>query len=449
MRRSVLMAVTITSFMTPFTLSSVNVALPLIAFQLKANTTEMNWIATSFLISSAIFLIPFGRLADIRGRRMLFITGTAIFSLASLFAAFSLTPEMLIAFRFLQGIGGAMIFSTGIAMLTSAFPQEERGKVLGINTAAVYTGLSAGPFIGGMLTSNFGWKSVFLVTFIAGVFALAVSVRKIKTEWAEAKGEGFDYAGSLLYGMTILFFTLGASERHGLYMLLLSLFSFIAFFVWERRQVYPVIDLKLFTSNLPFALSNLSALLNYSATFALTYLLSVYLQLVRNLDPGRTGTILVAQPVVMALLSPLAGWLSDRIEPRYVASLGMLLNALGLFMFSGITEKTAVTTLVLYLAVMGTGFALFSSPNTNAVMSSVERRFYGIASATLSTMRVVGQTMSMVIVMLVFSSTIGTAMVSSIDPMDLMNAMGIAFSIFSGLCTVGIFTSLFRGNIRQ
>ncbi|AIY90616.1 MFS transporter [Geoglobus acetivorans] len=449
MRRSVLMAVTITSFMTPFTLSSVNVALPLIAFELKASTTEMNWIATSFLISSAIFLIPFGRLADIRGRKSLFITGTAVFSLASLLAAFSSTPGMLIAFRFLQGIGGAMIFSTGIAMLTSAFPQEERGKVLGINTAAVYTGLSAGPFVGGMLTSSFGWKSVFLVTFIAGVFALAVSVRKIKTEWAEAEGEGFDYGGSLLYGMTILFFTLGASERHGQYMLLLSLLSFLAFFVWERRQVYPVVDLKLFTSNLPFALSNLSALLNYSATFALTYLLSVYLQLVRNLDPGRTGAILVAQPIVMALLSPLAGWLSDRIEPRYVASLGMLLNALGLFMFSGITANTAVTTLVLYLAIMGTGFALFSSPNTNAVMSSVERRFYGVASATLSTMRVVGQTMSMVIVMLVFSSTIGTAMVSSIDPLDLVRAMGTAFTIFAGLCTLGIFTSLFRGNIRQ
>lgn len=447
-KRAVLIAVTITSFMTPFSLSSVNIALPVIARELSATTGEMNWIATSFLISSASFLIPAGRIADIYGRKMIYLAGIVVFSFGTLLSGLSTFPEMLISFRLIQGLGGAMIFSTGIAILTSVFEKGERGKILGINTAAVYTGLSFGPFAGGLMTELLGWRSIFILTFLIGLIALIIVFRNIQVEWKGAQGEKLDFFGSFLYALTVILFTAGTSEASVHYLILLSIVSFLLFIYYESRYRYPVLDLKLFKSNLTFTLSNLSALLNYSATFALTYLLSLYLQIVRGIDAGTAGTILVAQPLIMALLSPFSGWLSDRIEPRFIASAGMAINATGLYLLSMINETTNADLILAYLFIMGLGFALFSSPNTNAIMSSVDQKYYGIASATLSTMRVVGQTMSMAIVMLVFTHVIGNVSVNEVSHELLVDAMRASFSIFSILCLIGIITSIFRGNIR-
>lgn len=448
MRRGVLIAVTITSFLTPFTLSSVNVALPSIAFEFSANTVEMNWMATSFLISSAMFLIPFGRLSDIYGRKRIFLLGTLLFSLFSLFASFTINSNELILMRFLQGIGGAMIFSTGIAILVSAFPERERGKVLGINTAAVYVGLSLGPFAGGILTSNLGWRSIFILTFLLGVIALTISMKKIGREKDGNIGEKFDLFGSVLYAFAVLLFIVGSSDRVYFLFIPLSAFLSLLFLLWESRQMHPVIDIRLFTSNMPFTLSNLSALINYSATFALVYLMSIYLQIVLGLDPQIAGIVLVSQPAVMALLSPLAGWTSDRIEPKFVASGGMALNAISLALLSTLTNTTHLGVILFYLVLMGLGFAFFSSPNTNAVMSSVDKKHYGIASATVSTMRVLGQTMSMAVVMFIFTLLLGNVLVRQIEIHSLMSAMKTSFQVFALLSSAGVVVSFLRGNIR-
>jgi EmrB/QacA subfamily drug resistance transporter len=447
MRRSALITITLASFLTPFTLSSVNVALPAIGNEFEVDAITLNWIATAFLLSSAMFLVPFGRLADIKGRKRVFVTGMTVFTAGSLLSGISNSAEMLISFRVLQGIGGAMIFATGIAILTSVFPIKERGKVLGINVASVYIGLSLGPFFGGILTQNFGWRSVFFVNVPLGVFVIAIALWKLKAEWADAKGERFDLTGSIIYSLMLVLIMIGVSESSSI-LITAGLALLIIFILWESRIEHPVFEIRLFRRNMTFALSNLAALLNYSATFAVMYLLSLYLQFIKALTPQQAGTILVAQPVVQALLSPFAGWLSDRIEPRVVASAGMAVTAMGLFIFSWINADTDISIIVANLMLMGFGFALFSSPNTNAIMSSVEKRFYGIASATLATMRVVGQMLSMAIVMLVFAIYIGKVLMTpEIYPL-LIDSMQTSFVVFSLLCFFGIFASLARGRIR-
>nr|WP_230972361.1 MFS transporter [Archaeoglobus neptunius] len=438
----------ISSFLTPFIGSATNVALPSIGREFQTSAITLGWIATSYLLAAGMFSVPFGRLADIAGRRRVFVSGLTVFSAGSILSAISTSPESLIAFRAFQGIGGAMIFATSVAILTSVFPPEERGKVIGINTGSVYVGLSLGPFLGGYLTHNLGWKSVFLFNAISGIAGLAVALMYLRGEWADAKGEKFDLTGSIIYALMLLLIIYGFTEYQLLF-LAAGLMLLVVFAVHESKKDQPVFDIRLFMKNPTFSLSSLAALLNYTSTFAAGFLLSLYLQYIKGFDAQQAGVILVSQPVVMAVFAPIAGWISDRIEPRVVASAGMALTSLSLFLFSSIESETSLNTVMADLVLLGFGLALFTSPNTNAIMSSVEKRFFGIASAMVATMRLVGQTLSMALVMLVFSITIGKASITPETYPYFMESVRLAFEIFTALCFIGIFASLGRGKIRQ
>lgn len=446
-RYLVLIATTISSFLTPFMASAVNVAVPMIEKDLELDAIFLAWISTAFLLSTAMFLIPMGRLGDIKGRGKIFVIGVSIFAISALFCSISTSGEMLVVFRFLQGIGSAMIAGTAIAMVTSAFPPQERGKVLGINTSAVYVGLSSGPFFGGLITQFLGWRAVFALPIFLALIPIYIT-SKIWKEEVDSK-TSFDVKGSVLFALTLFSLIYGFSNLPNFLGSALVLSGFVALFLFillEARTPQPILDVGLFRRNVAFAMSNLAALLNYSATFAVAFLLSLYLQIVKGLSPQDAGVILLTQPVVMAVLSPISGWISDRVEPRIVASIGMAITAAALFMFSSLELETPLTAVVAYLLLIGFGFGLFSSPNTNAVMSSVEKRFYGLASATLATMRVVGQALSMGIVTLTFAVTIGSAKVSESIP-EFMTATRLAFAISAVLCTFGVFASLARGKI--
>jgi EmrB/QacA subfamily drug resistance transporter len=447
MKRSALIVTTISSFLIPFAASSVNIALPTIGKDFSMDAITMNWVATAFLLSTAVFLVPIGRLADIKGRKRIFLFGISIFTLASLFCGISTSTKMLIASRVFQGLGASMIFSTSVAILTSVYPISERGKVLGINVASVYTGLSMGPFFGGFLTQSFSWRSVFLVMVPLGIFVIILSLWKLKGEWADAKGERFDFSGSILYGLALVILLLGISEISKP-LILIGSFLLVIFIVYEGKTRSPVLHVELFKRNITFTFSNLAALLHYSATFGITFLLSLYLQYIKALTPQEAGIILVSQPAVQALLSPLAGWLSDRVEPRVVASSGMGITALGLFIFSSLRENTPLGFIIGNLVLLGTGFALFSSPNTNAIMSSVERRYYGTASAMLATMRVIGQTLSMAIIMIIFAVYMGKVEIAPQIHEIFIKSLRVCFTIFSLICLIGIFASIARGKIR-
>jgi MFS family permease len=341
-----------------------------------------------------------------------------------------------------------------MALLTSVFPPQERGKALGIVVSSTYIGLSAGPFLGGLLTHHLGWRSIFLVNVPIGVCVMVLIFLKLKGDWAEAKGEKLDLAGSIFYciGLTAViygfssFSTFGASAS--LSIILAGIISIIIFTWWENRSNNPILEINLFRGNRTFAFSNVAALIHYCATFAITFFLSLYLQYIKKLDAQTAGAILISQPIIMAISSPFAGRLSDRIEPRIVASLGMGLTAIGLFILAFLNQETYIKFIIAVLIVIGLGFGLFSSPNSNAVMSSVEKKYYGVASGTLATMRLTGQMFSMGIAMLIFSIHIGNAQIAPTNFPAFLASTRTAFILFGLFCTGGIFSSLARGRLR-
>jgi MFS family permease len=324
--------------------------------------------------------------------------------------------------------------------------------VLGINVASTYLGLSVGPFVGGFMTYQFGWRSIVLSVLVPGIPVILFVLRKVKGEWFGTRGETFDWRGALIYGCALVAVMYGFSILPGaaaIFCVGIGVMSFALFVRLENRVTFPLLDLHLFRENIVYAFSNLAALINYSATFAVTFLLSLYLQYIKGLDPQHAGTIIIAQPVMMTVLSPLAGRLSDVIEPRIVSSVGMALTAIGLGLLSLLTATTSVWYIVAVLVVLGCGFAFFSSPNTNAVMSSVEKRWLGVASATLGTMRLTGQMMSMGIAMLVFAVHMGRVQVTPGVYPEFLQSSSSAFLIFTVLCTLGVFASLARGKVRS
>jgi len=447
----VLLVTTAASFIFTFMASAVNVALPTIGRELSLDAIMLGWIAAAYLLSSATFLVPFGRIADIYGRKKIFTLGIAIFTLSSLFAGMANSATMLISFRVLQGIGGAMLAGTAVALLTTVFPANERGKVLGINVAAAYIGLSLGPVLGGVVTQHFGWRGIFFLSAFLGLAVIGVALWKLKGEWAGAKGEKFDSVGSVIYILGLVALVYGFTllpAPSGVWLIVGGIIGLSAFVRWEMRTRSPVLDISLFRNSRAFTLSNVAALINYSATFAISFLISLYLQYVKGFNPESAGLILVAMPAMQAIFSPLAGRLSDRIEPRLIASTGMALTTIGLVIFIFLSEETPVELIIGNLILMGFGFALFSSPNTNAVMSSAPKTAYGVASATLATMRQVGMVLSMGIAMLMFTLYIGRVQITPEYYSLFQQSMKTAFIIFAILCFGGIFASLARGKVR-
>jgi EmrB/QacA subfamily drug resistance transporter len=439
------------SFLAPFVGSSVSIALPSIAGEFNLDAITLGWVVTAYLLAAAIFLVPFGKLADIKGRKKIFTYGIIIDAVSSIGAVLSPSGGLLIAFRLLQGVGGAMIFGTGVAIVTSIFPLAERGKALGINAAATYIGLSVGPPASGLLTQYLGWRSIFALDALIGLIIIIAVFWRLKGEWTGAEGEKFDAAGSVIYGLALLGIMYGFTllpDISGFALVGIGLGALALFIFRENRIKNPVLSMELFKRSMVFSMSNLAALINYSATFAISFLLSLYLQYIKGYSPETSGLILVLQPVMMAVLSPIAGRLSDRIQPQWIATAGMALTTFGLGMMIFLDQNTQLDFIMAALIIVGLGFGLFSSPNTNAVMSSVDKNYYGVASGTLATMRLVGQMLSVGIVMLMFALFIGQVEITPANyPLFLVSSK-MAFIVFTVLCFAGIFASLARGKSR-
>lgn len=449
LKKAVLIVTAFAAFLTPFLGSSVNLALPSIGKELNINAIGLSWVISSFILSSAIFLIPFGRLADILGRKKVFTGGLTLFTLSTFVIIFSKSLTFLIFMRIVQGISSAMIFGTSLAIITSVFAPGERGRAMGINITAVYLGLSAGPVIGGFLTQYLGWRSIFAFLAPFGLASLALVKMKIKAEWADSQTEEFDKTGSLLYAVSLFSIIYGFSKLHSVtgWIFLSAGFMVSAlFFLYEKRTDNPVFDIRLMLSNRVFAFSGIAALIHYSATSAIGFFISIYLQYLKGFDARSAGFIMISQPVMMALLSPLAGKLSDKYNPGIIASYGMGLTAAGLIILCFINENSPLIIIISLLMIMGVGFGLFSSPNSNAIMSSVMKNHFGVASGVVGTMRMVGQMLSMGIAMMLISLYLGKEQINPSNYSGLLSAMRTGFVIFSILSIMGIFASLARNN---
>lgn len=447
-RRLILIAIIITSFINPFLGAAINVALPAISEEFSLGAIGISWVSMAFLLSSAVFLVPLGKLADILGRKQIFLVGNIIIALSSILCALSPSGSLLIFFRAIQGIGSAMVFATGIAIITSVYPPGERGKAIGFTVTSVYIGLSLAPFLGGILTQYLGWKTIFYATLPFELVVIWITWRYIREEWADALGEKFDLAGSIIYVLSMSSFMYGFSrlpDLSAIIMAAMGLLGLILFSTLEMRIKSPVFNIRLFASNRLFAFSNLAALINYATTFAITFLLSLYLQYIKGLSPRDAGMVLITQPVLMAIVASISGRLSDKYDPRILASAGMGVITVGLIMLTLLSVDSTLSRLVMILALVGFGFGLFSSPNTNAIMGSVDRKFLGVASATVGTMRLTGQMMSMGIATLILQLFIGNQTISDLNAAGFMGSMKTTFAVFVVLCILGIFASLARG----
>ncbi|MDR1573819.1 MAG: MFS transporter [Clostridiales Family XIII bacterium] len=451
-RRAVVIVTISTAFMTTFTASSVNLAIPAVSEQFHSSAAMIGWVITGYMLASTSLSVPFGRIADLTGRKRILVIGIFVFSLFSGACAFAPSAEILTVLRIAQGVGGALIFSTNIAILVDAFPPDMRGKVLGYSVAAVYTGSASGPVLGGLLNHYFGWHSIFIVTSALGfaVFLLALlNLSAMKSAAIERPARGrYDAPGICLYVCTVLCTMYGFSALTDVFFakfLIPAGLAFGVFFVRRERKIAsPIVEVRLFARNLNFSLSNLATLLNYSATFAIGYFMSVYLQVILGMSSQNAGFVLISQPLIMALLSPYAGRLSDRISPFKLSSVGMGLCATGLFLFSFISADFPIPLILAGLVIVGVGFGFFSSPNTNAIMSLAPRNDYGVTSSIIATMRGMGHTASMAIVTLIISAHMGTASFAEAPPALLLATMRTGFSVFTVICVIGVFCSMRR-----
>ena len=439
-----LLAICTAAFLVPFMGSALNLALPKIseAFSLKAVT--LTWMATSYMLSTAIFQIPFARMGDLIGRKKVFITGVIGFSCCTLLSGFAPSGTAMIVLRFVTGMCSAMMFGTNIAMLSSLFPPEKRGRVLGINTAVIYASLAVGPLFGGLLTHYAGWRSIFFVTSGIGLIAAVLARFFIKGEWVESKGERFDFTGSIVYGIALTGLILGCTQLPkigGFSFVLLGLVAFVFFLRYEQKCPFPVFNVTLFSRNRIFALSSLSAFINYASTSAIIFMLSLYLQYVRGFDAQQAGSILISQACVQAIFSLLSGRLSDKIAPSSLATVGMAVIVGGIIGLIFLNSTTSVYYIIALLFLLGVGFGIFSSPNTNVIMGSVEKRYYGQASAVTGTMRLGGQALSMGIAGMAIALQMGNQKITPDLHPQFLSSMQITFIVFAVLCMVGVFAS--------
>ncbi len=450
-RKASLFAVCMAHFLMPFMMSAVGVALPTMGRDFSASALQLGLVETTYVLSASIFLLSMGRFGDIHGRRKIFLRGILAFTLFGGIISQAGSIEIVIALRFMQGLGGAMVMATTMAIVVAVFPPEERGKALGIAVASVYAGISCGPFFGGMLVAAFGWRSIFYLVIPLGLLTYQIARTNMHEELTEASGEPFDWRGAIIYAVSILLLIGSITNlKQGWWawcLLLIANFGIALFLYLETRTDYPILNISLLRNNRVFALSNLAALFNYAATFGVTFFLSLYLQYVKGMGPQQAGAILIIQPIMQTLFSPICGKLSDRVPASLVASAGMLICAIGLAVATSLSSGSSFEIIVLLLVLLGIGFALFSSPNVSMIMGSVPSRQLGVASGLSSSMRTLGMMTSMMIITLIFSYQMHGQPVTVENQQNFLDSMRLALMIFCGLCVIGIGCSL--GRVRR
>ena len=437
----VLIVASVGSLMGPLDSTIVSVSMPSISDALQMDYAQTLWVPTAYLVTIASILLIIGRVSDIFGKKKIYISGFAIFAVGSLLCSLAQSGEQLISFRVIQGIGASFIMTSGTALVSAAFPPGEQGRALGLNVMAVYLGLAIGPPLGGILTQSFGWHSIFLVNVPIAIITIALAVWKLNECEILDKKVSFDISGAIAFAVGLITILLGLTlgNTDG----------------WLSANVLILVIIRLFTKNRLFAAANFSAFLNYTAYYGSTFVISFYLQRVLGIDIGTTGLILLAMPLIMCIISPISGSLSDKVGSRTLATLGMIIMAVGLFLISTLDMNTSIAIVVIYLVILGIGMGMFSSPNTSAVMKSVRKDKTGVASGMLSTMRTVGQSLSLVLMGSVMAIVTSSALVSSVfmggsssvDNAEFITGMSAALKVSALIALIGAASSTLRGKV--
>ncbi len=444
-------AVGVGAFMSALDSSIVNTILPVVTSALKSDVASIEWVVTVYLLVISGLLLTFGRLGDLRGNRTVYLLGFVVFISGSALCGLSPSAWALVGFRALQAVGAAMLYSNTPAILTKNFPAEQRGQALGMQAMMTYIGLSVGPSLGGWLSDVFTWRAVFYINVPICMLALGLSLRYIPVEKLPEHGERFDTVGAATFtaGLVALLLALNQGHEWGWASLpvLGSAFAAVillaAFLRIELHVKSPMLDLSLFGNRL-FSASTLSAVLNYMCLYSVLFLLPFYLIQGRGLNAAQAGLVLTAQPLLMAVSAPLSGTLSDRIGSRLPGTLGMAIQAVGLFTLSRVGATAPYSMVVLGLAITGLGMGFFSSPNNSALMGAAPRHRQGIASGVLATARNVGMVLGVGLAGAVFTTILPNDTGLTSSPL-LFQAVDAGLAAATVLAILGAFTSAIRG----
>jgi EmrB/QacA subfamily drug resistance transporter len=449
----ILLTVCIAQFMAPFMLTAVGVALPSMGRDLGATAVQLGLVEQLYVLSVAIFMLTFGRLGDIVGQRRVFLSGLFVFTLLTFLLGFAGSIRFVMFCRFFQGLGAAMVLSGSMALVAAAYPPAQRARKIGLVSTCTYTGLSTGPVIGGYVTLHFGWSHVFLLAVPIGVAAIVSGLFGMEEMEKNASGERMDWRGSLAYAVSVGCIMTGAAHAReialGLPLIVLGIFGLIAFIRMEMQTDSPLLDISLLFGNRFFTLSCLAALGNYAATFGVIFLMSLFLQYGKGLSPRQAGYVLLMQPLMQLAASPVAGRLAERFAVAKLATAGMLTSSAGLLLAAvTIGPDIPLALVILELMLIGWGFGIFITPNSTAIMGSVEKKQFGVASGMIGAMRTLGMAASLTAVALIFSLLMGKQPITAANLPVFIVSMKTGLAVFAVFSCLGVLLSLGRGKGR-
>ncbi len=439
------------SIIGPLGMASVNIAIPDLATDLQANAKMVSWLPTIFILSSVIFMLPAGKLADNYGRKRIYAYGLGLNAFSSLMCGVGADIEWVLFWRFIQGGASAMIFGTGVAIITSVTPTHKRGAALGIAAACIYIGLTIAPAVGGWLTELWGWRAVFFFQ-VPIVLALLLLIKlRLAGEWKNDEKTKYDWWGTLIFAVFASALVYGLSilpSLLGLILLGISAFSLALFIVHQSRSRRPLIRVQMFRESRVFSMSLTTSLLMYSSNFPLVFLMSLYLQYIKGFSPSHAGLIILLQALSMAIIAPFSGKLADKFEPRIISTLGCGIVACGLLVLSLMNLHTSATYIGCSLLLIGLGFGLFSTPNNNAIMGATHRHEVGVASASMNLARTIGNLMGMSLVNLMVHFYLEDAQFSPEQNPALILTVELALNMSLAFVLLACVTSWLRGRVR-
>ena len=446
--KSVLYTMMLAAFLNPFASSSLTMSFPDMMREFGASTNDVAWVVEAFLLCCTVAVIPAGKVADMYGKRKLFLLGSVTFTVISGLTCFVDSVALLILYRAIQGIALGIVFTTSISILTLSVPKDKRGYAFGMIGGMVYLGLSLGPALGGLLNYYYGWRSVFVFTTLLGVLANILAVRSLHQEWVDAPSSTMPKGSLFLYVLGISGVMVGLTEWHHVWWSAYAVVGGILSLAWlgyiEWHSEDPLIPVKIFAANTAFTMSSLAAMMNFSATFGVGFVLSLFLQMNMGFDSRMTGLMICIQTGLMVLLAPRMGALSDRFNPALFARWGMLLSGTGFLCIAYGTSSESTFTIAIGLAILGIGVSCFAAPNNSMIMSSVPKTYIGFASSTISTVRLLGQTISMALIGVILAYTIEGR--TTLQMMEYNST--IALVVFGIICLVGAIPAGI-GNVRK
>lgn len=430
----------ITTFFVAYISSAISIVLPTMAEYFSMNDILQNWISLIFLLGIAIFALPCGFFSKKYGLKKSLLIGTVIFLVGSVFSGLATSSTVLLISRAVEGLGAAFLYVSGTALIVKAVPEKHRGLGLGINLGSFYTGLTLAPFLGGFLSSNYGWQTIFYIQIPFLILAIILIVYAIKDDLITNKDEPVDIVGLVLSSLAILILMYGftiLNQITGIILVVIGIVITAVFIKWSLKQSYPMFNLRLF-KNTDFATSNIASLTSYIGIYDLTYVLNYHFQYINGYGAELSGTLLVIAPLVMTFAAVISGRMADKRNPQLVAMTGLVLVIVSFIMITLITRTSTLNYIIVAMILYGIGYGIFASPNTKIIMSSVPPEENSSASASVTASKYIGKTISLSLFTVLFAIILGNV---TINPSN-YNLLILTSQITCGICTIFLVIAL-------